>query len=177
MRRLYIVIAAAVGLYLDSVLFARVNISGIRPDAIMALTASLGVLLGMKNAGIFGLVVGLMADVLYSPMVGLSAMGYMFAGILGGAFYQKYYADNIIIPALVAAVGALFKECVMAAASSIRGAEFGFFTVLGTYILPCALMSAALCMLLHAVLRRVFASQLRAERNYEHEGRKPGGAK
>mgnify|MGYP000050946274 CR=1 FL=1 len=109
MRRLYIVIAAAAGLYLDSVFFARVNISGIRPDAIMALTASLGVLLGMKKGALFGLIMGLIADVLYSPMVGLSAMGYMFAGLLGGAFYQKYYADNIIIPALVAAVGAIFK--------------------------------------------------------------------
>ena len=56
MRRLYIVIAAAAGLYLDSVLFARVNISGIRPDAIMALTASLGVLLGMKKGALFGLI-------------------------------------------------------------------------------------------------------------------------
>ena len=55
MRRLYIVIAAAAGLYLDSVFFARVNISGIRPDAIMALTASLGVLLGMKKGALFGL--------------------------------------------------------------------------------------------------------------------------
>ena len=127
MRRLYIVIAAAAGLYLDSVLFARVNISGIRPDAIMALTASLGVLLGMKKGALFGLIMGLIADVLYSPMVGLSAMGYMFAGLLGGAFYQKYYADNIIIPALVAAVGAIFKECVMAAAcaAAIREHFYG----------------------------------------------------
>lgn len=65
------------------------NISGIRPDAIMALTASLGVLLGMKKGALFGLIMGLIADVLYSPMVGLSAMGYMFAGLLGGAFYQN----------------------------------------------------------------------------------------
>lgn len=106
------------------------NISGIRPDAIMALTASLGVLLGMKKGALFGLIMGLIADVLYSPMVGLSAMGYMFAGLLGGAFYQKYYADNIIIPALVAAVGAIFKECVMAAACAAGGAKFGF--------LPCS---------------------------------------
>ena len=50
----------------------------------MALTASLGVLLGMKKGALFGLIMGLIVDVLYSPMVGLSAMGYMFAGLLGG---------------------------------------------------------------------------------------------
>ena len=177
MRRLYIVIAAAAGLYLDSMFFARVNISGIRPDAIMALTASLGVLLGMKKGALFGLIMGLIADVLYSPMVGLSAMGYMFAGLLGGAFYQKYYADNIIIPALVAAVGAIFKECVMAAACAAGGAKFGFFTVLGTYILPCALLSAAVCMLTHALMRRALAGQLKVEHTYERDSHAQGGVK
>ncbi len=177
MRRLYIVMAAAVGLYLNSVLFARVNISGIRPDAIIALTASLGVLLGMKKGALFGLITGLVADVLFSPMVGLSAMGYMFTGLVGGAFYQKYYADNIIIPALVAAVGAIFKECVMAAACAIGGAAFGFFAVLGTYILPCALLSAVMCMPVHALMRRALAGQLKAERTYEHDSRAQGGVK
>ena len=120
---------------------------------------------------------GLLADVLYSPMVGLSAMGYMFAGLLGGAFYQKYYADNIIIPALVAAVGAIFKECVMAAACAAGGAKFGFFTVLGTYILPCALLSAAVCMLTHALMRRALAGQLKVEHTYERDSHAQGGVK
>lgn len=177
MRRLYIVIAAAVGLYLDSVFFAKVNIGGIRPDAIMALTASLGVLSGMKNGAVFGVVMGLIADVLFSPMVGISAMGYMFAGMLGGAFYQKYYADNIIIPALVAMCGAIFKDCAMALASAINGAEFGFFTVLGTYILPCAVFTAAMCMPLHALMRRALAGQLKVEHNYDRDSRAQGGAK
>lgn len=177
MRRLYIVIAAAAGLYLDSVFFARVNISGLRPDAIMALTASFGVLLGMKGGAIFGLTVGIIADILFAPMVGLSAMGYMFAGLLGGAFYQKYYADNIIIPALVAACGAIFKECIMAVASALSGASFSFFGILGAYILPCALLSAAMCMPLHAIMRRALAGQLKTERNYEHDTRAQGGAK
>ena len=89
MRRLYIVIAAAAGLYLDSVFFARVNISGIRPDAIMALTASLGVLLGMKKGALFGLIMGLIADVLYSPMVGLSARAICFPGVWAARFIKN----------------------------------------------------------------------------------------
>ena len=66
MRRLYIVVAMAVGLYLDSVFFAKVNISGIRPDVLMAMAASLGVLLGMKSGAIIGLCTGLIADILFS---------------------------------------------------------------------------------------------------------------
>ena len=177
MRRLYIVVAMAVGLYLDSVFFAKVNISGIRPDVLMAMAASLGVLLGMKNGAIIGLCTGLIADILLSPRIGLSAMGYMFAGWIGGIFYQKYYADNIIIPALVALAGAIFKECVMAVASALSGARFSFFAVLGTYIIPCALLSAAVCMLFHAIMRRALASQLKVERTYEHDSHAQGGVK
>lgn len=170
MRRIFVILAMMAGLYLDSVFFARVNIAGIRPDAVMAMAASLGVILGMKPGAIIGLVTGLVADILFSPRVGLSAIGYMAAGLVGGFFYQKYYADNIIIPAAVAAVGALFKECIMAAAARLCGARFDFFGLLGSYILPCALFTALVCMPFHAVMRRLLAGQLHPDRARELQG-------
>lgn len=164
MKRLYLVLAVLAAFYLDSIFFARINLNGIRPDAVMALVAAVGILVGSRKGAVMGLVCGLAVDVLYGKLVGPSAIGYMVCGALGGAFHQKFYADNLVFPAAVAFAGALFKENVMAAASALCGARFAYFGVLVSYIIPCALMTTVLCLPLHILMKRVFTAQVRTER-------------
>ncbi|HWQ59389.1 MAG TPA: hypothetical protein VN540_10250, partial [Clostridia bacterium] len=101
--------------------------------------------------------------------------GYMVCGAAGGFFYQKYYADNLVFPALIAAAGALFKEHVMALAAKLSGADFAYFSVLGAYILPCMLMSVALCMPVHVLMKKLYAGQIRNERRAMRERSESGG--
>lgn len=176
MRRFCLVAAVLVGMYLDSVFFVKINFGGTRPDALLALVAAMSLLLGSKKGAIFGAVVGLIADVLYARMVGLSAIGYMVCGAAGGFFYQKYYADNLVIPALVAAAGALFKEHIMALAAKLSGAEYSYFNVLGAYILPCMLLTVALCMPIHVIMKRFWAGRLRNEKRALRDRSASGGA-
>lgn len=152
------------GIYLDSVLFNRLNINGIRPDAVMALIASYGLLAGSLKGALAGAAAGLVFDVLFSGMVGPSAIGYMLCGAIGGLFYQKYYADNLIIPALVAAAGSLIKDNIMAVARTASGAHIDYFNVLATYMLPCMLMTMALCMIIHNIIKRILTGQVRSSR-------------
>ena len=175
MRRLYLCLAVLAALYLDSIFFVKINLNGIRPDALLALVAAMSLLLGSKKGALFGLACGLIADVLYSRMVGLSAIGYMVCGALGGFFYQKYYADNLVIPALVAAVAALFKEHVMALAAKLSGAEYAYFTVLGAYIIPCMLMTVALTMPVHVLMKHIFSGRIRNEKRAMRERSESGG--
>ena len=107
MRRFALPLAFLTGIYLDSILFCRLNIGGIRPDALLVVIVSAGVLLGSVKAGIMGVGIGLFMDVLFGPCIGLNAIAYMVAGVTGGLFYQKFYADNVVVPAMVAAVSAL----------------------------------------------------------------------
>lgn len=163
MRRLALPLALLVAVYLDSILFCRLNIEGIRPDAILAVVVSAGVLLGSIKGGLIGLGMGLFVDVLFSPCVGLSAIAYMVAGFAGGLFYQKFYADNVIVPAVVAAASALLKEHIMMLAVRLLGGTFSYPEMLGAYVLPCMLLSVALTMPVHMLLKRALARQVRTE--------------
>ncbi len=163
MRRLALPIALLVGAYLDSILFARLNIDGIRPDALLAVIVSAGVLLGSVKGGLLGLGAGLFMDVLFGPCVGLSAIAYLLAGAAGGLFYQKFYADNVIVPAAVAAASALLKEHIMMLAVRLSGGTFSYPELLGAYVLPCMLLSVALTMPVHVLLKRALARQVRTE--------------
>ena len=163
MRRAALPIALLIGIYLDSILFCRLNISGIRPDALLAVAVSAGVLLGSVKGGLLGVGIGLFMDVLFGKCVGLSAIAYMVADAAGGMFYQKFYADNVIVPAGVAAVSALLKEHIMMLAVRLSGGTFSYAEMVGAYVLPSMLLTVALTMPVHVLLKRALARQVRTE--------------
>ncbi len=170
MYRISVAISILFGIYLDSFLFARFNILDIRPDAMMALMVSLGVLLGQREGLFIGLLSGLLTDLLYSRIIGLGAIAYMLAGAAGGIFYKKFYADNIVIPAVTAALCSFAKEHLMALSVLLLGGRFRFFEMFFTYMLPCALVTGAFCALIHLALKPVLQRQIR-----KHYERNAGG--
>ncbi len=168
--RASVVISLLVAMFLDSVLFGRLNIMGARPDCMLALTVSLGVLLGQREGMLFGLLGGLLMDVLFGRAIGLSALAYMLCGTAGGAFYKKFYADNIIVPSVTAAICALAKEHLMAVVVRLQGGSFGYFEMLFAYMLPCALLTGGLCALMHLLLKPTLQRQVK-----KHYERNAGG--
>lgn len=166
MRNLHIALALILAAYLDSIFFNLFNIAGTRPDAMLAAVVSLGVLLGFAPAALIGFFAGLFMDSMFGRAIGLSALSYMIAGAIGGMLYKKYYADNVIMPALAVAAAGLLKEHIMALALKISGGTFSYFDMLLSYIVPCVLLSAALSMVMHAVLKRAFSRQV--GRRVEH---------
>ena len=87
----------------------------------------------------------------------------MVAGSAGGMFYQKFYADNVIVPAGVAAVSALLKEHIMMLAVRLSGGTFSYAEMVGAYVLPSMLLTVALTMPVHVLLKRALARQVRTE--------------
>ena len=154
MYRLYAAISIIIGMYLDSVLFAKVNIAGVVPDCVLVVIVCMGIQLGATEAAAAGCAAGLVIDILFGKAVGINAIAYMVAGSVGGIFYKKYFADNMIIPVLTV------------------GGRFSYFGMLITYMVPSALMSAALCIPAHALLKPRL--MLSAKKRYD---RSAGGIK
>lgn len=161
MKKLAVILSLVIACYLDSILFQRLNIYGVRPDALMAVVCSLGVLMGSLQAGTIGLAAGLFMDICFNKMIGLGAACYMAVGIAAGLFYHKFYADNCIIPAVTAAVASLLKELLMAIALVLYGVKYNFALMLVQYILPAALMTGVLCALVHLLLKPALTRQVK----------------
>ena len=92
MYRLYAAISIIIGMYLDSVLFAKVNIAGVVPDCVLVVIVCMGIQLGATEAAAVGCAAGLVIDILFGKAVGINAIAYMVAGSVGGIFYKKYFA-------------------------------------------------------------------------------------
>ena len=99
----------------------------------------------------------------------ISFPAYMLAGVAGGLFYKKFYADNIVIPAATAAVCAFGKEHLMAVSVRLLGGTFSYFEMFFTYILPCTLATGLFCALTHLLMKPTLQRQIR--KHYErHAG-------
>ena len=154
MRKWLLVVFLILGFYLDNTFFNLINLYGIRPDIELAMIVSLGVLIGSGPAGAIGFGLGLLADIFFNKIVGLTALTYMLTGVFAGFFYRKFYADNIIIPTVTAAIAAFLKAHVFFIAALIAGAKPSYLLTLAAHILPCALLTGGAGTLIHLIFKK-----------------------
>ncbi|MBO6061437.1 MAG: rod shape-determining protein MreD [Clostridia bacterium] len=153
MRKWLLAIFLVLCFYIDNVLFGFIGVHWLRPDVMLALVVSLGVLAGPAAAGAAGFVLGLVTDIFFNKIVGLTGLTLMLSGCAAGLFYRKFYADNLIIPTVTAMVCSFIKEHIFLIASAAAGASPPYFLTLATHILPCFLLTGGVCALLHLFLK------------------------
>lgn len=155
MRKLIIAIFCIIAFFLDSVFFSAVGLYNFRPEALIALLVSLGVLMGWAPTMAIGIGLGLLLDILCNKYVGLSALAYVGAAWAGGFFFEKYYADNLIVPSLTAAAVMFLKEHLMLFVVLLTGGRVSnYLMLLVSHMLPASILTGVLCLLFHMILRR-----------------------
>ncbi|HWR23009.1 MAG TPA: rod shape-determining protein MreD [Feifaniaceae bacterium] len=160
-KKLTAFVTMLVCMHLDSVVFARLNLFDIRPDAMLAAAVSFGILQGPMFGAVYGAVGGLLMDLFFGTGLGLYGALYLSAGLAAGFFYKKFYADNLIVPAAAAAAAGFLKDFMLALLKAAGGARFPFAGILLRYVLPCAILTGVLCALTHIVLKPLLARQVK----------------
>ncbi|HRN15116.1 MAG TPA: hypothetical protein PK062_07635, partial [Clostridia bacterium] len=113
MRKYVIAIALAAAFYIDTVLFGAFGSPVFWPNTVLAVIAALSVMGGAAPFAAVGIGIGFVIDVVYNKYIGLTSLSLLIAALAGGAFYNKFYADNVIVPAGVAAVAYTVKEHIL----------------------------------------------------------------
>lgn len=144
--------------YMDSIFFPLVNFYDICPDMMLAASICIAILSGSVSGARFGVIGGLVMDIAVGRFLGLNGAMYMSVGYLAGFFYKKYYADNIIFPAVASSAACFLKDNFLAAISALTGTKFVYTSVLLTYIVPCALITGAAAFLMYVILKPLFTS-------------------
>ncbi|MBO4563094.1 MAG: rod shape-determining protein MreD [Clostridia bacterium] len=161
MRKWLLVLSLLLAFWLDTIFFNLVGLYGMmRPDVMLAVTVSLGVLMGPAPAAAIGFGMGLLADIFFNKIVGLTALTYMLSGVAGGLFFHKFYADNLVIPTVTAMACSFLKEHILLIASVIAGARPPYFLTFATYIIPCFLLTGGVCLLIHLFFKKNLYRQL-----------------
>ena len=139
-----IIISVLCCLILNGMIFSRVTIAGVRPDMIMALTVSLGILIGSARTQLICGAIGLVLDINAGRFIGLNTAIYLTAGLVAGLFFRKFYTDNVVFPSIVAAALTLFREIVYALFALFTGAHFNLAVMVFAYMIPCAVFTGVM---------------------------------
>ena len=165
MRKYVIAIALAAAFYIDTVLFGVCGSPVFWPNTVLAVIAALSVMGGAAPFAAVGIGIGFIIDVVYNKYIGLTSLSLLIAALAGGAFYNKFYADNVIVPAGVAAVAYTVKEHILLFTLLISGGNLSsYFMLLLTHILPSAVCSSCACYFQKSSVQVALASRYRFER-------------
>ncbi len=86
---------------MQSTLLARFTVGGIRPNLILIVVATVGLMLGRRYGMISGFIAGLFVDVFFCGLIGVYALFYMYIGYMNGLFRKVLFPGDFKIPLLL----------------------------------------------------------------------------
>lgn len=98
--------------FLQSNFFTWFTISGVMPNLYIILILFIGLFAKKKVGLIFGLLGGLYLDIVFSKIVGISALGFAIIGILGEVFAKNFAKDSRITIMLMVIGSTLIFESI-----------------------------------------------------------------
>lgn len=157
-------VALLVNLLLESVIFVRFGILGIRPDSIIPVIIAMSLVSGSAKGTIYGFAIGMLLDVLFSRYLGMYAVGYVFIGLLAGFFSDKYFAHNPIFVALLTLFAYFAKEGIFALQLIIMRFEFTVGTAFWRYFLPSAMLTTIVSIPVYYIYKKDRKIEMRRSR-------------
>ena len=119
-----------------------------------------------------GLVCGLVLDLMFSGTIGLYALPYF---IVGAVMYftaaNLRYIGKLIIPVVFAVGGYLFMQIISSLLVYMLGVDFTFSHMFLRYMLPKALFTGVLMLLIHMLFTRIYRSssmKIKSDSDFKH---------
>ncbi len=158
MRALSVWLLLFLGIVMQSTIFSHLELFGIRPDLVLLVTMSAGLLRGVLEGVLTGFVGGFMLDILHGQFLGLEALGKMAVGYAMGLVSTRIFKDNILVPLVMAGLGTLIDQVVFL----FMGTSFG----LNYYVWPGAFLVVLPMMLYNSLLAPLVYGRMAAFYNY-----------
>jgi len=144
MRYFIMTVLFLIGLILQSTLFSRLTVAGVKPDLILIFVIFYALLHGSREGALVGLMGGLLQDLLFGQNIGINALSKIVVGYLFGTLEKKIYKENLLIPMVVVFLGTFLNETILYLLRMADGPVLNFFTSVKTVIFSVALFNSCL---------------------------------
>ena len=147
-----IVLVLVIAVILQTLLVSRVRVLGVTADLFLIMTVIVAMNRGSMEGALFGFFAGLVADTVFFQPLGVHALIFVLTGYFVGMFVARF---GTLTPwAVLALVGtcSFLSQLVFGVIQYVMGPRAAFFTVVGTQMIPEAVLDALVavpvCMLL-----------------------------
>jgi len=134
---------------------SQVSVLGVTADLFLVLTVIVAVTRGPLEAATFGFVAGLVADTAYLQPLGVRALVYVLTGYFAGLVAARLAFSGPWGVALLAGTASFIAQFVFGVFQFVMGPRAAFLTMLGTQMLPEAVLDGLLTAPLYVFLVRV----------------------
>ena len=150
-----VVLLLVFAVILQTVLLSHVRVLGVTADLFLILTVVVAVSRGSLEGAVFGFFAGLVADIAYYQPLGVRALIYVLAGYFVGMFVARFGTVSPWSVALLAGVTSFLAQFVFGVFQFMMGPRAALLTMIGTQMLPEAVIDGLITAPLYVFLVRV----------------------
>lgn len=144
-----------IAVLLQTLLVSRVSVLGVTADLFLILTVVVAVSRGSMEGAIFGFFAGLVADIAFFQPLGVRALIYVLVGYFVGMFVARF---GIVSPwgvLFLAGSSSFLAQFAFGLFQYIMGPRAAFVTMVGTQMIPGAVLDALVAVSVYVFLVRL----------------------
>lgn len=155
MRYIILGLLAVFSVILNGSLLSTLPFWGIQADIIILAALALSLAERTSMPVIFALIAGLLADILYSPVIGFFALGYTITAGVACTVLSRFERINILTVLIAGAAGGFLFELICTAEAYLLGARFSVRTLFAEHILPQTIFTAIALLAAYQLISRM----------------------
>lgn len=154
-RKITMAVLVLLFVLLQSTVCPMIAVAEIKPNLLIILTVSFGLMRGRKDGMLIGFFCGFLTDIFFESTIGFNALIYLWAGYFSGYFYRIFYDDDIKTPLLLISVSDLAYGIVQYGFRFLLRGRIRFFYYFGRIIMPEVVYTLLLTIILYQLLYRM----------------------
>ena len=141
---------------LQSTLLSRFTIGGIRPNLLLIVVATVGLLLGRRYGMVSGFIAGLFVDIFFGSIIGIYALLYMYVGYVNGICRKVLFPGDFKLPlVLIVSSDVLYCHFCYLIMFLLKG-DFSYPYYLSKIIFPEVIYTTLVAILYFPLMKFVF---------------------
>ena len=167
-RKITMAVLIVIFLLLQCTVCPMIAIASIKPNLLIILTVSFGLMRGCREGMTIGFFCGLLTDVFFESVLGFNALIYMLVGYCSGYFYRIFYDDDIKTPLFLISISDILYGIIQYGFRFLLRGRIHFFYYLGRVILPEMFYTLILTIVCYRILYSINRSLLRADKGVDY---------
>ncbi len=155
LRKLIVALFIIICFVLQCSVFDSLSFAGIIPNLMIILTSSFGFMRGEKEGLVIGFFSGLLNDIFFGSFLGFYALLLMYIGYINGKFSRIFYPEDIKLPLALIVISDLSYGIICYVLTFMLRSRFQFTYYFMHIILPEALYTIVVTLILYPVILRV----------------------
>ncbi len=155
LRKLIVALFIIICFVLQCSVFDSLAFAGIIPNLMIILTSSFGFMRGEKEGLVIGFFSGLLNDIFFGGFLGFYALLLMYIGYINGKFSRIFYPEDIKLPLALIVISDLSYGIICYILTFMLRSRFQFTYYFMHIILPEALYTIVVTLILYPVILRV----------------------